>query len=137
MQLSELEYKGLNLFDEVSTVEIAIDEQRNVIHIFDKNQVVEPAYNFRIKAFELSDGFYTFVEVLKTKCFFVHKRDLPLTDWIESLTFQFYSSKEKIKTYAKKTLSNQNVTKYVHCKEDELIENKLYPKYVKRLEQDV
>lgn len=133
MQLSELEYKGLDLCDKVTTVEIAINERRNVVHIFDLNQVVEPTYNFQKKAFELNDGFFTFVEVLKSKYFFVEKRDLPLSDWIESLTFQFYCSKRSIKTYKKETLSIKDVMDYISCTDEELIQRELYPKYVKRL----
>lgn len=133
MQLSELEYKGLNLFDEVQTVEIAVDERLHVVHIFDTNDIVEPTYNYQKQNFELSDGFYSFVEVLKSKYFFVEKRELKISDWIESFTFQFYSSKRTLKTYSNKNLNSRNVMECIHFSDEELIGQKLYPKYVKRL----
>lgn len=62
-QIYQMEYRGLNLFDEISTVELAIDEANKTIHIYDVGQVVTPVFNFDVSAYELSDGFYKMAEI--------------------------------------------------------------------------
>ncbi len=67
-KIYQMEYRGLNLFDEISTVELAIDEENQTIHIFDVGQVVSPPiFNFDVSAYELSDGFYKMADVLRHK----------------------------------------------------------------------
>lgn len=102
MRLSEMEYKGLNLLDEICTVEIALDEELSIVHVYDTNYVVEPTYHFGRKEYELSEGFFKLAEVLKQKYFFVEKRSENIDQWIESLTWIFYSSNQSIKCFQKK-----------------------------------
>ena len=133
MQLCEMEYKGLNLLDEVCTVEIALDEALAVVHIYDTNYVVEPTYHFGRKEYELNEGFYKLVQVLKQKYFFVEKRNENTENWIEGLTWIFYSSNQSIKCYQKNTFSILPLKTIMNQDEQFLINEKLYPKYVNRL----
>lgn len=133
MQLNELEYKGLNLLEEVCTVEVALDEGRNVIHIFDVNYVIEPIYHFASKEYALSSSFYRFVEVLKSKYFFVEKRDMEMGKWIESFTWQFYSSNQMIKNYRAGTFSLIPLSDLDDKTDDGLYQMGYYPKYVEKL----
>ena len=66
-KIYQMEYRGLNLFDEISTVELAIDEENQTIHIFDVGQVVSPIFNFDVSAYELSDGFIKWLMFCDTK----------------------------------------------------------------------
>lgn len=133
MRLSEMEYKGLNLLDEICTVEIALDEELSIVHVYDTNYVVEPTYHFGRKEYELSEGFFKLAEVLKQKYFFVEKRSENIDQWIESLTWIFYSSNQSIKCFQKKTFSILPLKMMKNQDEQVLIDEKLYPKYVKRL----
>ncbi|MGM9950989.1 MAG: aminopeptidase [Lysinibacillus sp.] len=129
-----MEYKGLNLMDEVGTAEIALDEGRNTIHVFDTNHIVEPEYHFFNKSYILSDGFAKLAEVLMSKHFFAEKREMELAEWIGSFTWQFYSSNQTVKTYKKGEFTIIPAAA-LSCKEESaLIQMGLYPKYVKRLD---
>ncbi|WP_431027304.1 aminopeptidase [Lysinibacillus sp. LZ02] len=137
MQLSEMEYKGLNLLDEVCSVEIALDEVLDVVHIYDTNYVVEPTYNLKQKNYELSEGFFQLAEVLKQKYFFVEKRKSNMNEWISSLTWQFYSSNKSVKCFSGQDITVVRIADLVDKSEQSLIEAKLYPKYVYRLAEHV
>ena len=104
MRLYEMEYKGLNLLDEVCTVELALDEASATVHIYDTNHVVEPTYHFGRNEYELSEGFFKLAEVLNQKYFFVEKRSQNLEKWINSLTWTFYSSNQSIKCFQENKL---------------------------------
>ncbi|MGN7114870.1 hypothetical protein [Lysinibacillus odysseyi] len=133
MQLSEMEYKGLNLMDEISTVEIALDEEKSIIHIFDTNYVIEPIFDFVSREYVLSEGFYQFAEVLKSKYFFVEKRQMPIHDWIGSFTWQFYGSNQTVKSYRDGKFFLTPLTLLAGETEKSLLLKELYPKYVDKL----
>ncbi|MEK4230108.1 aminopeptidase [Solibacillus sp. FSL H8-0538] len=133
MKLNELEYKGLNLFDEISTVEIALHEQSRTIHVFDIQQVVEPEYNFSNKNYMLSEGFYKMAVVLEGKQFFEKKQQQTLPQWIDSITWHFYSSKKTIKTYKDATIYVTPFEQFSSWTDTELLDNGFYPKYAQRL----
>ncbi len=135
MQLIELEYRGLNLMDEVGVVEIALDEGRNTIHIFDANHIVEPEYHFLNKSYVLSEGFAKLAEVLRSKHFFAEKREGELAEWIGGFTWQFYSSNQMIKTYKEGQFTVINIDEVASKEEEALIQMGLYPKYVERLDR--
>ncbi|MFY0517344.1 hypothetical protein [Lysinibacillus sphaericus] len=101
-QIYQMEYRGLNLFDEISTVELAIDEARRTIHIFDVGQVVTPIFNFDVSAYELSDGFYKMADILRHKRILTEQQpasELTLSEWLISNNAYFYSPKHRIKKY--------------------------------------
>jgi len=133
MRLYEVEYKGLNLLDEVCTIEIALDVDSNTVHIFDTNYVVEPTYHFGRNDYELSEGFFKLAKVLNQKYFFVEKRSQNLEKWIDSLTWIFYSSNKSIKCFHGNTFSIVPLKMIMNQDEQSLNDEKLYPKYVSRL----
>ena len=136
MRFYEMEYKGLNLLDEVCTVEIALDVECDTVHIFDTNYVVEPTYHFGRKEYELNEGFFKLAEVLNQKYFFVEKKSENLKTWIDSLTWTFYSSNQTIKCYQGNTFSIRPLKMVMNQDEQSLMNEKLYPKYVNRLIAD-
>ena len=133
MRLYEMEYRGLNLLDEVCTVEIALNEVLSTVHIYDTNYVVEPTYHFGRKEYELSEGFFKLAEVLNQKYFFVEKKNESIGKWIEGLTWIFYSSNQSIKCYQKNTFSIIPLKMMINKDEQFLIDKNLYPKYINRL----
>ena len=133
MRLSEMEYRGLNLLDEINTVEIALDEEKNIIHIFDVNYVIEPIFDFKNSEYSLSEGFYQFAEVLKSKYFFVEKRQMVMRDWIASFTWQFYSSNKTIKSYREGEFIVTQLSVLTDETESTLLQKGLYPKYIEKL----
>lgn len=102
-QIYQMEYRGLNLFDEISTVELAIDEDGQTIHIFDAGQVVSPIFNFDVSAYELSDGFYKMADILRHKRILTNQQpdnELTLSEWLITNTAYFYIPQKRIKKYA-------------------------------------
>jgi len=102
-QIYQMEYRGLNLFDEISTVELAIDEEGQTIHIFDAGQVVSPIFNFDVSAYELSDGFYKMAHILRLKRILTNQQpgnELTLSEWLITNTAYFYIPQKRIKKYA-------------------------------------
>ena len=132
MKLNEMQYNGLNIWDEISIVEIAFDECRNIIHVFDTAMTVEPEYNFTNKQFELSDGFIKMAAVIKDKKYFT-KNNETLEQWIDRITWQFYCSSNKILTFKAKSFEKFNTKEFTVLTDEELYENNFYPKYVKRM----
>ncbi|WP_312126047.1 hypothetical protein [Lysinibacillus boronitolerans] len=101
-KIYQMEYRGLNLFDEISTVELAIDEENQTIHIFDVGQVVSPIFNFDVSAYELSDGFYKMADVLRHKKILTNQQagsDLTLSEWLIMNNAYFYIPQKRIKKY--------------------------------------
>lgn len=103
-QIYQMEYRGLNLFDEISTVELAIDEEGQTIHIFDVGQVVSPIFNFDVSAYELSNGFYKMADILRHKRILTNQQpdsnELTLSEWLITNTAYFYMPQKRIKKYA-------------------------------------
>ncbi|WP_155591720.1 hypothetical protein [Lysinibacillus cavernae] len=100
-KIYQMEYRGLNLFDEISTVELAIDEAKQTIHIFDVGQVVSPIFNFDVSAYELSDGFYKMADVLRHKKILTNQQagSETLSEWLIKNNAYFYIPKKRIKKY--------------------------------------
>ncbi len=127
MAIHEMEYRGLNLMDEVCTVELAIDEESETIHIWDTNHVVEPTYHFTKKQYELSEGFFQLVDILKQKYYFSAYKTFERDDWIEKITWIFYSSHQTVKYYGGKKL-------HVYPLSEIPPSLPVYPKYLQRLQ---
>jgi len=101
-QIYQMEYRGLNLLDEISSVELAIDEQGQTIHIFDAGQVVSPIFNFDVSAYELSEGFYKMADILRHKRILTNYQqgsDWTLSEWLNTNNVYFYVPKQRIKKY--------------------------------------
>ena len=99
MVIQQLEYRGLNLLDEIGSVEIAIDADLKTIHIYDTDHIVEPEYDFLTKNFKLSEGFWKMANVIKEKQLFLNGVEKSLEIWVESFQWIFYSSGRSIKMY--------------------------------------
>jgi hypothetical protein len=126
-KIYQMEYRGLNLLDEISTVELAIDEEKQTIHIFDVGQVVSPIFNFDVSAYELSDGFYKMADVLRHKKILTKQQtgsDLTLSEWLIMNNAYFYIPQKRIKKYV-----NGSIIEIV----DRAKESWLFDDYVQRL----
>ena len=123
-RILEIEYRGLNIFDEIGVVEAAIDDEANVIHLYDENQVVPPEYDFSTKGYVVNDSFITMTKVLYNKYFFSNRHKKTLNEWVESITWIFYLPGGVIFKYedgrVKKVLDAQNT-------------EKLFEKYIQRI----
>lgn len=120
----ELEYRGLNIMDEISTVEIAIDSLGKTIHVFDTKQVVEPEFNFSEKSFQMSEGFHKMAEVLYGKGF-QDSGDQTIEEWKKSVAWIFYGSRKSI-------LKAEN-NKIIEMTKAHLVTSPLFEKYAKRV----
>lgn len=92
----EMEYRGLNIFDEISVVELAINLDLQTIHVLDQHQVVEPEYDFSTKKFRESEGFINMTKVLHDKYFLRKNMDEDLEAWVKRMKWVFYGSKQWI-----------------------------------------
>ncbi|MCH7321710.1 aminopeptidase [Solibacillus sp. MA9] len=133
MQIQQLEYKGLNLMDVVSTVEIAIDAMRNTVHVYDTQQVVEPEYDFVTKGYRLSEGFYKMAGVIQAKPLFLAHKELMLFEWVEAHRWVFYCSKQKIKEYEQGQFHIIHRDQFSSIVQSDTYNQKYYSKYVNRL----
>ena len=126
MPILQLEYRGLNLYDLVDTVEIAIDADLQMIHIYDTQQIVEPEYDFSTKSYMLSEGFWKMAKTIKEKQFFLENEESNLEMWITPFKWVFYSSNQLIKVFEDGKIKVHSIST---CSEDML----LYEKYFSRL----
>lgn len=126
-KIYQMEYRGLNLFDEISTVELAIDEEKQTIHIYDIGQVVSPIFNFDVSAYELSDGFYKMADILRHKNILTNQQadsDLTLSEWLIKNNAYFYIPNKRIKKYVQ-----GSIVEIV----DRTMEQALFDDYVQRV----
>ncbi|MBD8522176.1 hypothetical protein [Lysinibacillus fusiformis] len=126
-KIYQMEYRGLNLFDEISTVELAIDEEKQTIHVYDIGQVVSPIFNFDVSAYELSDGFYKMADILRHKKILTNQQDdsdLTLSEWLIKNNAYFYIPNKRIKKYVQ-----GSIVEIV----DRTMEQALFVEYVQRL----
>ncbi|WP_418302420.1 hypothetical protein [Lysinibacillus fusiformis] len=126
-KIYQMEYRGLNLFDEISTVELAIDEEKQTIHIYDIGQVVSPIFNFDVSAYELSDGFYKMADILRHKKILTNQQansDVTLSEWLIKNNAYFYIPNKRIKKYVQ-----GSIVEIV----DRTIEQALFDEYVQRV----
>lgn len=126
-KIYQMEYRGLNLFDEISTVELAIDEEKQTIHIYDIGQVVSPIFNFDVSAYELSDGFYKMADILRHKNILTNQQadsDLTLSEWLIKNNAYFYIPNKRIKKYVQ-----GSIVEIV----DRTMEQALFDYYVQRV----
>ncbi|MGE7597612.1 hypothetical protein [Lysinibacillus fusiformis] len=126
-KIYQMEYRGLNLFDEISTVELAIDEEKQTIHIYDIGQVVSPIFNFDVSAYELSDGFYKMADILRHKKILTNQQadsHLTLSEWLIKNNAYFYIPNKRIKKYVQ-----GSIVEIV----DRTMEQALFDEYVQRV----
>ncbi|MFJ7950047.1 hypothetical protein ACIQZG_00805 [Lysinibacillus sp. NPDC096418] len=101
-QIYQMEYRGLNIFDEISTVELAIDEAQQTLHIFDPGEVVVPIFNFDVSAYELSENFYKMADILRHKHILIAQDstgDFTLSNWLVKNNVYFYVPNKRIRKY--------------------------------------
>lgn len=101
-QIYQMEYRGLNLFDEISTVELAIDEKQQTLHIFDPGEVVVPIFNFDVSAYELSENFYKMADVLRHKNILTEQKSagaFTLSNWLVKNNVYFYVPNRRVRKY--------------------------------------
>ena len=126
MPILQLEYRGLNLYDLVDTVEIAIDVDLQRIHIYDTQHIVEPEYDFLSKSYILSEGFWKMAKIIREKQLFLENDESNLNLWITPFKWVFYSSNQTIKVFEEGKMKVHPIST---CSEDML----LYEKYFSRL----
>jgi len=110
-----------------STVELAIDEEKQTIHIYDIGQVVSPIFNFDVSAYELSDGFYKMADILRHKKILTNEQagsDLTLSEWLIKNNAYFYIPNKRIKKYVQ-----GSIVEIV----DRTMEQALFDEYVQRV----
>lgn len=101
-QIYQMEYRGLNIFDEISTVELAIDEEQHTLHIFDPGEVVVPIFNFDVSAYELSENFYKMADVLRHKRILTAQEltvECTLSNWLMKNNAYFYIPNKRVRKY--------------------------------------
>ncbi|MER1986037.1 MAG: aminopeptidase [Solibacillus sp.] len=123
---AQIQYQGLNLLDEVGTVEIAIDYELGIVHVYDTQQIVAPEYDFQMKNYRLTDSFYKMAAIIRQKNFLSRAEQATLEQWVEKSTWYFYGITPVIKRYAKSTMTTEpmGTSKY---------KDEFYTKYIERL----
>lgn len=133
MHFNELEYKGLNLMDQVGTVELAINTDLKVIHVYDTQQIVDPEYDFQTKNYRLTDGFFKMANVLLQKQLLGENKEKHFQFEVDSFTWIFYGSINAVKAYKNKEMIFVPPGELSQLNEKQLIDQSYYPKYVFRL----
>ncbi|MGE7023994.1 aminopeptidase [Solibacillus cecembensis] len=133
MHFNELEYKGLNLMDQVGTVELAINTDLKVIHVFDTQQIVDPEYDFQTKNYRLTDSFFKMANVLLQKQLLEENKEKYFQSGVDSYTWIFYGSINAVKAYKNKEMIFVPSGELTQLNEQQLMDQSYYPKYVFRL----
>ena len=92
----KLQYQGMNLLDQIATVEIAVDEYHNTIHLYDPESVVWPEYRGVTSGYVLSDGFEKMLKVLESKPFFVNWQQQNESNGLCGISWIFYKQQSHI-----------------------------------------
>lgn len=102
-----MEYKALNLLDEVCSVEIAIMEDKRELHILDIHKAVSPVYHFGRQAYEFTDDFYRMIQVLMSKkiLFSNNCKEMDEEQWLHQNTIYFYSENSNVITWGNHKIS--------------------------------
>lgn len=123
-----MEYKALNLLDEVCSVELAIMDDKKELHILDCHKAISPIYNFSVGKYKLNDDFYQMVRVLmKKKILFSNNcGEMSIDDWLDRNTIFIYSDPSKV-------FKNKNSKLDVIELKQNSYEENLYLHYVNRI----
>lgn len=107
-----MEYKALNLVDEVCTVEITVQEDKRMLHILDLEDAVSPSYNFVEDQFVLSDDFQKMALVLKRKniLLFQNNYEVALEKWLKPLIIIFYRKKSILHVYSNGVMKDVEIS---------------------------
>lgn len=92
----KIQYQGMNLLDEIHTVEIAFDTLEKQVHLYDPSAVIWPEYRGKVNGYILSDGFNLMIKVLGDKPFFSEIRKQNDSDWLERFTWFFYKKNTSV-----------------------------------------
>lgn len=106
---AQLQYQGLNLLDEIGTVELTIDCEQARIHVYDTQQIVAPEYCFQTKQDQLTESFYKMATVVRQKNFLQVKDSLTIEQWVRENTWYFYNQTTTIKRYAEGNMTREHV----------------------------
>lgn len=131
MRLIKMEYRGLNIFDEISSVEVAFDVEAVTIHIVDDNMAVAPTYHFTKKQDELSEGFLKMAQVLYQKRYMKAEVE-SLQQWINSITWHFYGLADVVKTYENGSFTKNKVASLITWNDEALQQANFYPPYIRK-----
>lgn len=107
---AQLQYQGLNLLDEVGTVQITIDYEASIIHIYDTQQIVAPEYDFIVKNYTLTSSFYQMAAAIRQKNFLQIDEHLSLEQWVDNSTWYFYGITHFVKRYANGTMATEQIS---------------------------
>ncbi|RUL57110.1 hypothetical protein [Lysinibacillus antri] len=127
----EMEYRGLNILDEISVVELAINLELQTIHVLDQHQVVEPEYDFSTKKFRESEGFINMTKVLYDKYFLRKNMDEDLGNWVKRMKWIFYGSKQWI--FQMENGNVKEVIKKTEIDHQGVNDHDFYRKYIERI----
>ncbi|MEC1178295.1 aminopeptidase [Metasolibacillus meyeri] len=131
MHLIKMEYRSLNIFDEISVVEVAFDIEASTIHIVDASMTVAPTYNFTKKHDELSEGFLKMAQVLYQK-HYMKVEAYSLQQWIDEITWQFYGLGEVVKTYENGCFAKNKVANLQTWSDEALQQANFNPLYIRK-----
>jgi hypothetical protein len=70
----KFQYQALNLMDEICTVEVTVDYEKMVVHLFDFSGAIYPIYDYASQSFVINDEFEKMLHVLSNK-YLMRKRD--------------------------------------------------------------
>ena len=104
----KLQYQGMNLLDQIATVEIAVDEQHHTVHLYDPQSVVWPEYRGVTSGYVLSEGFEKMLKVLQSKPFFLNWQQQNESNWLCGVTWIFYKQQAHI------LKSNNGIVTIIH-----------------------
>lgn len=91
----KFEYRGLNLFDQIGIVQVAFEPTEKVIHLKDEEHIVWPDY-VGSEEYQLSDGFWHLVQILKKQYLFQQYEAEDIIVWINQFQWLFYQQDKDI-----------------------------------------
>ena len=124
IDMYEIQYQGMNLMDVIATVEVAIDEEQQMVHLYDPHSVVWPEYGGKDKGYVLSDGFFRMVDTFQYKPFFKALILQEELDWLQKIKWIYYKPHANILFYESGSMYTLDLNRNIL----------LYNKYADRLQ---
>ena len=111
----KFQYQALNLMDEVCTVEVTVNYEEMVVHLFDDSAAIYPSYDYATENFIMNDEFEKMLQVLAKKYLMRRRDQLNETFCFEDFVWIFYTPQKPLR----KLTGSTKCIELIHHKDSE------------------
>lgn len=93
----KFQYQALNLMDEICTVEVTVDYEKMIVHLFDSSGAIYPTYDYVSQSFVINDEFEKMLNVLANKYLMRKRNQVNERFRFEDFMWIFYTPQKPIR----------------------------------------